>query len=335
MRFALRVFLSLAVAAALCAGIVALWYFRALRPVDEGQAEQVLVTIAPGSSARAIAECLQEQGLIRSARAFVLAARLGGYTRHFVAGDYLVSAAMSSPEIIKLIASGKTATRQFTIPEGFTLAQIAARLEHEGICRAEQFLRYARSPRAARSAPFEIPADSLEGYLFPDTYRVPYRATPEEVAGVMLARFKEKVADRYWARAKKQGWRSLHEVVTLASIVEREAKLDEERPIIAQVFIKRLRMGMLLESCATINYILGEQRPLTEADLAVDSPYNTYVHRGLPPGPICSPGEASVRAVVFPANTDYLYFRARGDGGHIFSRTFEEHLRAAEEVSAG
>jgi len=218
-----------------------------------------------------------------------------------------------------------------TIPEGYTVTQIEEILAEKGIVDRTRFREALKSEDF--SLPYLSPAPRdprhLEGFLFPATYEFPAGLAEKEIIGLMLQRFDAVLTPELQRRSQAMGL-SVREVVTLASLVEREARLDEERPIIAAVFLNRLRRGMRLESCATIQYILGKQKEkLTYRDLQIPSPYNTYLHDGLPPGPIANPGLASIKAVLYPAEVDYLYFVARGDGSHYFSRTLGEHQTAA------
>jgi UPF0755 protein len=227
-----------------------------------------------------------------------------------------------------------------TIPEGYTLVQIAQSLQSSGVTSEQGFLEAAKSANVpAGGVSFPLPQGSLEGYLFPDTYFLQPDSKPEAAVAKMLANFERKVyvpLKTEFASSSlslnpefASSSHSFNEVVILASMVEREAKLPRERPLIAGVYINRLRKGMKLDCDATIQYALGHHKArLLYSDLTVDSPYNTYVHPGLPPGPICNPGLDSVRAALQPLQSDYLYYVARPDGSHAFSRTMSEHRAA-------
>ena len=300
------------------------------------------IDIPMGSSTGYIASILQEKGLIRNTWLFRLISRYEGYDSHFKAGHYLLSSSMNMEEMLKELQKGVVLLEgiRFTIPEGFTVEEVGDRLEEQGLVGKEAFLDYCLSYEEEESeflrevlAEVSPQADyPLEGYLFPDTYEVLPGVSTEDIVKMMLARFLEVFnTDEYRLRAEESGL-SLHQIVTIASLVEKEAVIDEDRPLVSAVFHNRLNSTdmPLLQSCATIQYILGEPKPiLTYADLAIESPYNTYIHPGLPPGPIASPGLSALEAALYPADVDYLYFVAKedGSGGHYFSRTLQEHNR--------
>jgi len=294
---------------------------------------KVEVTIPPNSTTSEIAALLKQRGLIRNESFFIFYTRFLGLDQSLKAGEYEFDGSVSLSEIIARLHEGSSKMYTFTIPEGYTVAQIAGLLDSKGFVKKEDFLH------AVESAEFEFPYleklprgdHRLEGFLFPDTYKISPYMNAEEIIQMMLDRFVEIYKPRYQKRAEELGMTTL-EAVTLASIVEREAKKPEERPIIAAVFHNRLKKGMRLQSCATVQYALGEVKPvLTYKDLEIQSPYNTYLHQGLPRGPICSPGEASIKAALYPADVPYLYFVAKDDGSHTFSNTLEEHRTAAKK----
>lgn len=296
-----------------------------------------VVAIPMRASANEIGARLRRAGIIHSARAFVIIARLLGESKHLQSGDYRLSPHMSLAQIVYALSSGQSISRWVTLPEGYGVDQIAQTLADAGLCDRRRFRRIAlvggRSFRVAgRTAP-----RSLEGYLFPDTYKLRTRATERQIIETMLANFDLKVAKPLapqFARAAAAGL-SMPKIITLASLVEREAKRSEERPIIAGVLLNRMRAHMPLQCDATVQYALGEHKSrLGLRDLKVDSPYNTYKHVGLPPGPICNPGLASIKAALQPARTPYLYYVANGDGSHVFSTTFADHTRAKRLISA-
>lgn len=287
------------------------------------QAQTKTVAIEQGSSLREIGDTLSQQGLIRNSSFFVFYVRLTGQEKSMQAGLYRMSNNWSLRDIVEHIKEGKVVSSyRFTVPEGFTISQIEDLLVREGIVDRGSFQRVVAEgiPDGPRS---------LEGYLFPDTYEVQPGDSEEKIIRMMLERFAEVYTPEMRQRAEELGF-TTGEVVTLASIVEREAKLDRERPVIAAVFLNRLRQGIPLQSCATVQYILDKpKKTLTYKELQTPSPYNTYLHHGLPPGPIANPGLASIKAVLYPAEVDYLYFVARGDGSHHFSTTLGEHTAAA------
>ncbi len=290
-----------------------------------GTSAPVVVRLPRGSGLRQVARLLSRAGVVDHPRLFVLAARLSNRTTGLKAGEYRLSAAMSYGAILEHLHRGRVLLHQVVIPEGFTLEQIARRLAARGLVDKQRFLALARDPAFARS--LGIAAPSLEGYLFPATYRLPRGLGERAVLARMVRRFLKE-----WRRlaplARRRGM-NRHQVVTLASIIEREAKLPFERRLISAVYHNRLKKNMPLQADPTVIYGLeGFDGNLTRRDLASDTPYNTYLHRGLPPGPICSPGAASLKAALDPAPVDYLYFVARGDGSHHFSASYRQHARA-------
>ncbi len=296
-------------------------------PADPA-AGSVSFTVPAGASTSSIGRLLEEQGLIRSSKVFKIMSKKAGYDGKYQAGEYQLSAAMPLDEIMHTLLHGKADTKRFTIPEGYDIRRTAEALEAASICTADAFRKEVAEGSFDHWFLEGLPAgaDRLEGYLFPETYEVYASASAHDVVERMLAQFEKVFTDEYRSRAAEIGM-SVQDVIILASIIEREAVVQEDRPVIAGVFYNRLERGMLLQSCATVQYILGEQKArLTNADTQIESPYNTYLHEGLPPGPICSPGELSIRAALWPEETDYLYFLAKGDGSHVFSRTHEEHL---------
>lgn len=300
----------------------------ALRPVAP-QAPVQVITIPPGSSVAEITDRLSATRLIRSPLAFLLVTRVRGVSGRLQHGEYALTPAMSTPQIVDRIARGEVILHPITIPEGYTAVQIMEALARSGLSGRAEFLRVVREEGGRFPFPFLEGRRNLdlEGYLFPDTYRLPRGLPPRQIVHRMLARFEERVTP-VWAKGPSVGV-SLHEALIIASMVEREAQVASERPIIAGVIYNRLRKGWRLEIDATVLYALGRHTAqLTATDLQVDSPYNTYRHAGLPPGPISNPGLAAIEAALRPAATPYLFYVLRTDGSHAFSRTFEEHLRA-------
>lgn len=299
------------------------------RPVNAAAGDAVTVLVKPGMTTQAIGELLYAKGLIKNVTVFRIVAKLEGADGRLQAGEYNFTRAMTVKEMVGKLIRGETAYKQFTIPEGFTVDQIAALLESRRLVTAAKFKDYA-----AGYTPndYANPAPNVkyraEGYLFPDTYRVADGASAEQIVKALAAQFDRQFTPAMRQRAAELGL-SVREVVILASLVEKEAQVAKERPVIAAVFLSRLKQEMPLQSCATIQYILGYPKAeLTVQDTEIPSPYNTYLNMGLPPGPIANPGLASIQAVLNPAGTDYLYFVATKDGSHIFSRTYDEHLAA-------
>ena len=301
----------------------------------EGQ--PVAFVVAPGETAGDIAAKLQRAGLIADASLFRMLVKYYNLSSRLEAGEYELAPTMTMMEIAEQLQHGRLRETEITIPEGWRLEEIAAHLEKKGIATQTDFLTLAGADWAGFDFLKDRPAGaSLEGYLFPDTYRIGPSFGAREVISLMLANFDKRLTAEMRAQAQAREM-TLREVVTLAAIVEREAVIPDERPIIAAVYLNRLEAGMYLGADPTVQYAIGFVQktgkwwnPLTAEDYqTVDSPYNTYTHLGLPPGPVCNPGLASIRAVLYPAEVDYLYFLrndVKGDGTHVFSRTFEEHL---------
>ena len=317
-----------------------------MAPVDAQDTSKVVVSVPPGSTANDIGSDLQQRGLIRSSLFFRIAADQAGVGGSLAAGDYELSKSMSTPEIIEVLAKGEVKRGLLaTIPEGWRSEQIADRLENLGFASRDEFLQAVAAPPGVPGVDTlpEQPA-RLEGYLFPQTYEVPQRVPGTRAAELMVRMFAQRVGDA--VRTQNETKLNVQQVVTLASIVEREAKVPSERATIASVYLNRLAAGMPLQADPTVQYAVATRdgaaaaaynywRDLTADDLSIASPYNTYLNSGLPPGPICNPGEASIRAALQPAKTDYLYFVATTDGSgtHLFAQTLEEHNANVARVS--
>jgi UPF0755 protein len=293
----------------------------------EKTGEEKVFVVRTGLSLKEITSELQQRQLIKNETLFMLWARLMGYSRQIKAGEYALSPTMSPVEILEKLRRGIIMTHPVTIPEGFNMEQIAVLLEGKGLVEKEAFLGLAREP--ATVSRLGLSGPSLEGYLYPDTYHFGRDVSTISILETMVNRFWEVVGP-YTASLEKTGL-EMEEVVILASIVEKETGLAKERPAIASVFLNRLKRGMRLASDPTVIYGLdGFDGNLTKDDLSKKTPYNTYVIRGLPPGPIANPGLESIKAVIFPDETDYLYFVSKNDGSHYFSKTLSEHNRAVE-----
>ncbi|MBN2564435.1 MAG: endolytic transglycosylase MltG [Candidatus Eisenbacteria bacterium] len=304
------------------------FWFLSIREIDT----RVLIDIPEGASVRRIAALLHREGLVRDPAKFVLAAQFLRLTKDLQAGTYEFGPEFSELEVLLALRYGDVAGRRVTIPEGHRASQIARILQGNlGIDPAE-FMRLVNDP--ALMSELGISAPSLEGYLHPDTYRFRLGTAPREAIVRMVKETRSVFDARRMTRADSLGMTVL-EVLTLASIVEAEAMIDSERPRIAAVYYNRLRNGWRLEADPTVRYALGNyRRRVYYGDLDVDSPYNTYRHTGLPPGPICNPGTSSIEAALYPSrNTHEFFFVSNGDGSHTFSRTFEEHIRARNAVS--
>ena len=288
------------------------------------------IHIQSGMTTRNIGELLEDRGLIRNAHFFEWVVRWQDLARRLEAGTYQLDGSHSTTSIVRELLQAPIQLQRTTIPEGLTRQEVAGLLQKHTTVDSASFVKLTEDPELIRQ--LGIKAPTLEGYLFPETYFLDAKANEREVIQLMVGEFHKVFADSLYPHLKKIGL-TLHEAVTLASIVEGEAIVTDERPIIAAVFHKRLRLNRMLESCATVEYALGvHKKRLTNADLKVQSPFNTYLHRGLPPTPISNPGKASLLATLFPAATDYLYFVARGDGRHIFNHTHDEHKRAKRAI---
>ena len=306
------------------------WY--AIEKPYQGFAnEGVFVTIPKGASQRGAAHILKRNGVIRSVWAFEFYARRHP-SRALEAGDYFFDHAVSGKDVFWKLAKGEVYVQPFTVREGDTMFDIARHLQEAGFMSADEFLRAANNPELVRDlAPH---AETLEGFLYPATYELPHHPAAAELTARMIEKFREE-----WHQLDPPGGdpagiavgRPVLSVVTLASLVERETPKPEERPLVAGVFENRLRKHMLLQCDPTVIYALQRtgayNDSLSSKDLKLDSPYNTYEHGGLPPGPIGNPGAVSLKAALEPANTAYLYFVANTQGGHFFSATLEEHNR--------
>ncbi len=302
------------------------WYaWQALHTPVVPPAGGVAVAIPAGAGFRAVAERLQRAGVLRHPRLLTLWARYRGEDRRVHSGEYRLEHPLSPVELLALLQSPANALRWVTLPEGLTAAQVGEVLEREGFGGRDVWRCAMSDPHLL--ADLELPASGVEGYLFPDTYAFEWAMEPPVVVRRMVARFREESA-RLTARRVAAGL-SEAEMITLASVIEKETAQPSERSLISGVFHNRLRLGMPLQSDPTVLYAVGmPKRPLTRADLAHPSPYNTYAHGGLPPGPIANPGRAALEAAVAPAETRALYFVARNDGTHEFSASLEDHNRA-------
>lgn len=329
-------------------GIGGYYVYSNLQPVDPESEEIVEIEVPMGSSGTKIASILKENDLIKNENIFYYYIRYKGHSG-FQAGTYYLTKNLHPEEIVGLLKEGKIhlQTERFTIAEGLSIEQIAAHLEAAGLVDAERFKELANQPELfADSFEFlpQLPEDrtdvkyALEGLLFPETYEIYSGAEEEVIIRTMLTQFDKELekikknlaeADQDWEKKLEARGLTLYELITLASIIEREAVVHDERKTIAGIFHNRLEDEWLLQSCATVQFVLGKQRErILFADLEVESPYNTYINPGLPPGPIASPGRASILAALEPEEHDYFFFVTKKDGSgeHHFSRTYEEHL---------
>lgn len=300
------------------------------RAIEPGDFTPVTVTIPSGSGTLGIGRILEENGLIKSANSFRLQSKLKGMDGRYKAGAYTLSPSYTTTQIMNILISGDADTIRFTIPEGLTIAQTMERLSAKGLINNDMFLKEIESGQFDYPFLKDAPsgASRLEGYLYPNTYDVFATASEHDIIDRMLKELNRIFTAQLYDRAEALG-KNLNEVMTIASLIERESRVDSERALISSVIYNRLEKGMPLQIDATVQYALGEQKEfLTYQDLEIDSPYNTYKVKGLPPGPICSPGEASIRAALYPENTDYLYYvlSKEKDGSHRFAANYEQFL---------
>ncbi len=305
-------------------------YLEGLQPVSQNKnLPPKIIEIQRGDGLIEIAQKLYQNGIIKNRIVFTIEALRSGKHKEFKAGEYAFYPYQTIGEILDILSKGKVYQHRITVFEGATLWQIAEILEKEGLCSEKEFLKWAENKEFLQE--LGIPSDTAAGFLYPDTYFFAKNIPCPQIISTMVKNFWEK-----WKSLEPLAEKSnlsLREIVILASIVEKEAFYDSEKPVIAAVYLNRLKKGMPLQADPTINYALKNFRRLTYKDYrSVKSPYNTYLHNHLPPTPICSPSLSSLKAVLTPANVPYLYFVADGRGKHIFSKTYKEHLRAINEV---
>ncbi len=288
----------------------------------------IVVRIEPGSDLSSIGSTLHDAGVISHEKPFLWAARAAGLDRKLRSGDYELRPDWKMPKLLETLSSGRSRMLSVTFPEGITVERTAARLSAAGVTDREAFLALARDREFLDS--LGIPGPTAEGFLFPETYLFAASSRPKDVMTAMVGQFR-KVLRELEDGAPLSG-RDLLDLVTLASMVEKETSMPEERSLVAAVFANRLRRGYRLQSDPTVIYGLDDfDGNITRRDLETHTPYNTYVIRGLPPGPIANPGRGSLWAALNPAQVDYLYFVSRNDGSHHFSRNLQEHNRAVRE----
>ena len=298
-------------------------------PVAPDSTKTVSLSIAAGDNFDTIVSKLRSAGIVKHPLKFELIARWEGVERKLQAGEYRLAKNLEPIALLSALKDGAVTLYPVTIPEGFNIRQIAARLDEKDLAAREAFL--AAATNAELAAKLDIPADTVEGYLFPDTYSFAGSVSSEKIIRTLVAQFRENFPPDWEKRAKAIGF-SVHEIITLASIIEKETGAPPERPIIASVFHNRLERNMRLETDPTVIYGIKDfDGNLTRKHLKQHTPYNTYQIRGLPPGPIANPGRASIRAALYPADTDYLFFVAKPDGTHHFSKTLRAHNQAVRK----
>ncbi len=290
------------------------------------KAETVEIRVEQGESFAAVVRKLREQNLVRNATLFSVWARVTGSDKKIQWGLYRFDLPLSQRQVLRLMVEGKGVFHRVTVPEGLTIKEIAELLANAQLVNPEKFLAEARSPEVL--AQLELEEKGVEGYLFPSTYNFIPDTPEREIIVTMVQQFR-KAAEPLIKQQHRAMDLALHQIVTLASIIEKETGLDAERPLVSAVFHNRLRIKMPLQSDPTVIYGLEEfDGNLRRKHLRLASPYNTYVIGGLPPGPICNPGLASIKAALEPADVSFLYFVSKNDGSHAFSHTLEEHVRA-------
>jgi UPF0755 protein len=288
----------------------------------------LMIDIKPGMSAWQISGELERQGIITDRAMFMACAILTGKVKHLQAGSYVFEGTHYPFDIISILFKGRTLKYRITIPEGSNIYDVGAIVAETGLLSKSDFIRIATSPSTTEF--FSIDAPTMEGFLYPDTYYLAPHMTSLEIMSKMVNRFNEVCPANIKKRCKELGM-SMPEIVTLASIIQKEAVTSSEKPVIASVFYNRLRKNMPLQSDPTAVYgIDGFRRKIMPEDLRRDTPYNTYRVQGLPPGPICSPDAKSIQAALWPARTGYMFFVSKGNGTHYFSRTYQEHAQAIQ-----
>jgi UPF0755 protein len=299
------------------------------------------VIIPEGSSAYSVQTILEKNGVLKLNSGFALIAKTFGFSKQLHAGKYSFSPSDTFIGILLKLRSGKVIPPhqiRVTFPEGTSIYKMGEILKKQKVSAPEKFQALVKEgiTEKIREKHWDIfkyiSSESLEGYLFPDTYSFFENAEVKDITEIMLSRFEEVIMP-FWERASKDTEYSLHEVLTLASIIEKEAKVPLERLLVSSVYHNRLKSGMALAACPTIKYALDKPtKKVYKEQLSIDSPYNTYKRKGLPPGPICNPGIDSISAAIYPAVTNYYYFVAKPDGSHIFSKTWWEHQQARQKV---
>ena len=326
MRRALLIIAAVVIVAA--AGAAVWLLLGAEKPYKGYEGGEQFVEIPPGAGSAVIGRRLTESGVVRDTVSFRVALARSGQAKRLQAGEYRFDHPMSAREVIDKLARGDVFLRPITFPEGLTLRQMAQIYERDGGGSRADFMKAAANASLIRD--LDPGAPDLEGYLFPNTYALPRKATADQLVQRMVTAFRDALSPEIVQRATTRGL-SVRQLITLASLVEKETARPEERPIVAAVYTNRLRIGMGMQCDPTVIYALERAGKytgnLTRDDLQFDSPYNTYRYAGLPPGPIANPGRASIDAASAPEDVPYLYFVSRNDGSHVFSETLDEHNR--------
>lgn len=304
-------------------------YLDYINSPEPGLKAEVALVIDPGMNFHEVEDALLQKGAVSNRTWFNLSARFKGLTTRIQAGEYTLKPGMTPIRILDLITRGSITTMKLIVPEGFSVFDVARRLDSMGPWSEERF--YALAIDKKKTEALEVPVQTLEGYLFPAVYELTMSMTEEDIIDMMIRRgLKEKTLERM-GLAKKIGL-SWHQVLTMASMIEKETAIKDEAATIAGVFMKRLEKDMPLQSDPTAVYGVKDFKgPVKKSDLSRPGPYNTYLHKGLPPGPVCNPGKDAIIAALNPEDTDFLYFVATGDGGHVFAKTYLEHRKNIKE----
>ena len=327
-----RLLSSLALAVIIVIVVSAIIFARDIVSVTVPNGEAAVV-INEGEGMSEAANAMNSEGIIEHPFIFKLYARIGGYSNNIQPGTVTVKDKMSYGEILELLITPNRNSAKIVIPEGYEVRQIAETLCEAGVADWNRFYDALNNDTYDYRFLENLPQreNKMEGYLFPATYEIPEGMSEHDIIDLMLKAFDNQFKDEYYDRAKELNM-TIDQVMTMASIIERETDSDTERAKVAGVFYNRINSGMKLQSCATVQYILGERKPvLSIADTKIDSPYNTYMYAGFPLGPICNPGIACIEAALYPEATDAYYFVQGSDGEHIFSNTYDEHLNAMKE----
>ncbi len=311
---------------------LASWFVFEFLSTPKSPQERILYEIERGKGAKSLAEHFKEEGILQKKMAFLLGHSLFYSQKTIKAGEYVFDLPLSIQKILHIITSGKILLHAATIPEGLTRMEIADHLESIGFSERQAFMK--ASEDTTPISDFDSEARDLEGYLFPETYFFPKGITPDKIVSSMTTQFKDTFSEEWTRRSDELGL-TIREIVILASLIEKETSLPDERPLVSAVFHNRLKMQMKLDCDPTIIYALKQDGQfkdrLRTKDLRLDSPYNTYLYRGLPPGPIANPGKDSIAAALYPADKDFLFFVSKNDGSHHFSRSFREHQNAVNK----
>ena len=315
--------------------IVTVWvllgwfYYLASSPVNE-DTRNIVVKIEPGMTLKQVSVLLKNKNLIQNSAVFRAIAFLQKKQNQIMVGEYEISSSMVPMDILRRVTSGKTVLHPITIPEGYRITEIADLLASNGLVDKEEFIRLTQDEEVIKF--WDIPGDSLEGYLFPETYHFGKNTGTRKIIDTMMKTFQDQVSPLNLDKRAKELNFTPHKVITLASIIEKETGKAEERPLISSVFHNRLKKNMRLQTDPTVIYAIKNfDGNIRKKDLSLDSPYNTYKYKGLPPGPIASPGLKAILAVLEPDNSDYLYFVSRQDGSHQFSTTLDAHNNAVRK----